>query len=255
MRYFVICLFVLFTWAMHADEIQLKNKLAQARPGSFLVVEQNKIFTFLHIRDCKAPTIEIEEVSIPTASYARRPMPWQTWFECGAPGHTAWLISRVNVDTGRFEATYSCMHRGWIDLSDSNPFLTTLLNLRFQEVPEEERRRIGLPPGRNKVDRRPLWSPRLIVNGRQVTNIPFHSYKARWPSDGSELARKWVEIYLPAPSPDDTSWYPAYFPYWIEVEGKIGNAKARVVDSGLEAQSPAPWIDYNSPQRTFESFL
>ncbi len=233
-----------------AGEVQLKGKLAEAHSGSYLVIEQNKTFTFFHIYDRFDNAAIIEEVSIPTASFARNPMNWKLWFESGAPGHTSWIMSQVNLDTGVFEETFSFTHRGWIDMSSSNPFLTTLLNLRFQEVSMEQRRRIGLPPGHNKADHRPIWNPRLVVNGCVISNTSFYAYKARWPSDRTELSRKIIEIYLPADIQTETSWFPAYFPYWLEVDGKIGSAKARVVDSGFEARSPKPSLPKRSPQLT-----
>lgn len=244
----LVCTFLIFCGALSAGEIQLKGKLAEAQPGSYIVIEQNKTFTFFHIHDRFDNAVVIEEVSIPAASFARNPMNWKTWFESGAPSHTSWIISQVNLDTGIFEETFSFTHKGWIDMSSSNPFLTTLLNLRFQEVSLEERRRIGLPPGHNKADHRPLWNPRLIVNGCVIPNTFFYAYKARWPSDGTELSRKIIEIYLPTDMNHGTTWFPAYFPYWLEVDGKIGSAKARVVDSGFDARSPKPSLPKRSPQ-------
>ena len=247
---FLFCTFLFLSATLCASDIQLKGKLAEAHSGSYLVIEQNKTFTFFHIYDRFENVAIIEEVSIPAASFARNPTHWKIWFESGAPGHTSWIMSQVNLDTGVFEETFSFTHKGWIDMSSSNPFLTTLLNLRFQEVSLGERRRIGLPPGHNKADHRPIWNPRLVVNGCAVPGTSFCAYKARWPSDRSELSRKGIEIYLPADSKPETCWFPAYFPYWLEVDGKIGSAKARVVDSGFEARSPKPSIPKRSPQLT-----
>ena len=244
----LFCTFLFLFASLCASDIQLKAKLAEAQPGTYLVIEQNKTFTFFHIYDRYDYTVVIEEVSIPTASFARNPMNWKLWFESGAPGHTSWIMSQVNLNTGIFEETFSFTYRGWIDMSSSNPFLTTLLNLRFQEVAIGERRRIGLPPGHNKADHRPIWNPRLVVNGCVIPGTSFYAYKARWPSDKTELSRKTIEIYLPADTQSEMSWCPAYFPYWLEVDGKIGSAKARVVDSGFEAKSPKPSIPRRSPQ-------
>lgn len=246
----LFCTFLFMFATLCASDIQLKGKLAEAMPGSYLVIEQNKTFTFFHIYDRFDNAAIIEEVSIPTASFARKPMNWKLWFESGAPGHTSWIMSQVNLETGVFEETFSFTHRGWIDMSSSNPFLTTLLNLRFQEVSIGDRRRIGLPPGHNKTDHRPIWNPRLVVDGHVIAGTPFYAYKARWPSDRTELSRKTIEIYLPAEIPNEMGWIPAYFPYWLEVDGKIGSAKARVVDSGFEARSPKPSIPKRSPQLT-----
>ena len=237
MRIFLALLFL--CCLASASEVLLKEKLGFAPTGSFLVLEQNRTFTLLYIHQRDEHKLVIEEVSIPAAHFAKHPMNWKVWFEKGAPGHTGWIISQINLMTGSFEETFSYTHRGWIDMSASNQFLTTLLNLKFQEVPDSERRKIGLPPGYHKVDHRPLWTPRLVMNGQVVAHVPFRAYKARWPADGTDLSRKYVEIYLPEPqTADQESPYPMYFPYWLEVEGKIGSAKIRVVDSGINANSP-----------------
>lgn len=241
--FLVICF---LTSVSFGAELKLRDKLAEAEPGSYIVTEQNKNFTFLHVFDRTDNSIILEEVSIPAARYMRHPLPWRDWFECGAPGHTSWTMSQIDLNSGRFEETFSFTHQGWINLADSDPFLTTLLNLRFQALPEEKRRRIGLPPGYRKPDYRPIWNPPLFVNGKRITHVPFSVWLARWPCDGSDLSRKYIEIYLPYDSTEAT--YPSYFPYWIEVEGKIGSAKVRVIDSGTEARSPKPALPLRPPQ-------
>ncbi len=122
--------------------------------------------------------------------------------------------------------------------------MMTLLNLHFHLVPDSERRHVGLPPGYGKPDHRPLWHPRLIVGGTIVGHVSFAAWKARWPADGSELARKVVEVYLPESAHDA---YPSYFPYWLEVEGKLGSAKIRVIDSGMESNSPQTRFPHRKP--------
>ncbi len=229
-------------------EISLKDKLAEAEPGSYLVTEQSKTYTFLHVYEKRGNSIVLEEVVIPAARFQRQ-LSWREWFERGAPGHTAWTLTQINLQSGTLEEVYSFPHQGWVDTSQADHFMTTLLNLHFKEVPDSQRRRIGLPPGYNKPDHRPIWSPRLVVEGTALQSIPFTAWKARWPSDGSELARKTIEVYLPevVHSPA-TPHYPVYFPFWLEVEGKIGSAKIRVIDSGMSAHSPKPHLPRRAPQ-------
>lgn len=234
-KFFCILLFICSIAS--ASEMCLKEKLALATEGSYLVIEQNKTYIFFHIHTMSTNAIVIEEVFVPTSTFAKKPMNWKEWFETGAPGHTCWIMSRVNLQTAAFEETFSFTRQGWIDMSESAPFLTTLLNLRFHEVSFAERRKIGQPHGHNKTDTRPVWNPRLIVNNQIVSNAAFTAYKARWPADGSELARKVVEIYLPDTNQDTTS-FPLCFPYWLEIEGKFSGAKIRVIDSGIYASSP-----------------
>ncbi|MCH9627142.1 MAG: hypothetical protein S4CHLAM2_07770 [Chlamydiales bacterium] len=251
-----LLIFCFLSSLLFGNELCLKNKLAEAEPGSYIVTEQNKNFTLIHIHEKNPQSVVIEEVTIPAARFARARLPWRTWFEKGAPGHTSWTMSLVNLNTGTFEESFSFTHQGWINLSNSDSFFTTLLNLQFRPVPENKRRRVGLPPGYNKTDYRPYWNPLLTVDGERIPHIPFVSWVARWPSDGSELSRKYVEIYLPC-SVDDPSVpaYPTYFPYWIEVDGKIGSAKVRIVDSGMGARSPKPPLPLRPPELIGEGKL
>lgn len=249
MKRFFITFLVLCSFASAAyaeSRMKLKEKLSEAIPGSYLVIEQNKTYTFLHVFDKTDRTLVIEEVSIPAARFAQNGMNWKEWFESGAPGHTSWMMSQINLQTGQFEETFSYTHQGWIDLSDSNPFLTTLLNLTFYEIPESQRRRIGRPPPHHKADTRPFWNPRLIVDNEIIAHSPFIAWKGRWPADGSDLSRKIIEIYLPYPQQNLNC--PTYFPYWLEVEGKIGSAKVRVIDSGMDAASPKGHLPRRAPQ-------
>lgn len=235
MRIGFFLLFLLFQTVSFGNVITLKDKLANAKPGSFLVVEQNKTFTFYFIQESGSSIATIEEISIPASRFKEANVNWRGWFEQGAPGHSSWTISYVNLLNGHLEKAYSCTHQGWIDLTHGTPFLTTLLNLNFQQIPDNQRRRVGLPPGYGKPDRRPIWNPRITVDGNPLA-IPCTVWKSRWPNDGSELARKLIEVYLP-----DTNMHPSipsFFPYWLEVEGRLGSAKIRVVDSGTGAVSP-----------------
>lgn len=244
---FLFVVFFFLASSLFASEFQLKWKLAEAEPGSYLVLEQNKNFTFFHIHSKSADYVVLEEVSIPAAHFSRETMKWKEWFEKGAHGHTSWMMSQVNLKTGMFEETFSFSHKGWIDMSDSDTFFTTLLNLPFYEVPEAERKKAGTP-GYNKVDMRPIWNPRLIVDGKALPDVSFSAFRTRWPSDGTELSRKLIEIYLPNAPEGSEITYPLYFPYWLEVEGKFGCARARVVDSGVEALSPKKNLPKRPPQ-------
>lgn len=237
MRNFLLLLYFLTSYAF-ANPLFLKDKLAEAEQGSFLVLEQNKTYTLLFVRSNTNDRLTIEEISIPAARYSQNPTPWRFWLANGAPGHTSWASSRINLLTGEFEETFSFTHQGWVDLSESNCFLTTLLNLPFEQLDDSQRRKIGTVSGHNRNERR-LWNPRLVVDGHTIPNIAFTVWKARWPNDSTEVSKKIIEIYLPEKIIEpNLPLYPTYFPFWLEVEGKIGSAKIRVVDSGMNAVSP-----------------
>lgn len=243
---FLICL--LFS-PLSASEISLREKLGLAKTGSYLVTEQNKTCTFLHINERGENYVILEEVVISAAQFARYQTSWRDWFERGAPGHTSWTLSQVNLETGTLEEIFSFPHEGWVENSEANHFISTLLNLSFNAVPDNKRRRIGLPPGYGKPDHRPLWTPILFIDGTPFKQVPFSVWKARWPGDGSELSYKVIEVYLPEEHhSSDIPDYPTYFPTWLEVEGKFGNAKIRVIDAGMGARSPKPRMPHRMPK-------
>ena len=236
---------------VYANDLQLKSQLSEASPGSYVVTEQAKSCALLYIREKVDNLLVIEEISIPFSNFTRQKMSWRQWFEIGAPGHTLWTVSQINLDTGVFEETYSYTHQGWVDMSDSNSFLCQLLNLNFSKIPICERKRVGLPPGVNKKDNRPIWNPRVFIDGVQQTNIPFSAYKARWHRDNSELSCKVINIYLPE---SNTENYPTFFPYLVEVEGKVANVKLRIIDAGIEARSARQPFSLKAPELNEEPF-
>ncbi len=248
---YLFTLFLLCS-ALIADEIQLKYQLNTAAAGNYVVTEQGKTYAFLYVREKNSSQIIIEEVAIPASNFTRQNIGWKQWFESGAAGHTLWTISQINLDTGSFEETFSYTHQGWVDMSESNSFLSTLLNLRFSEVPEQDRKRVGLPPGSNRQDNRPIWNPRVIVEGCALANVPFMAFRTIWPKDHTELSCKPIDVYLPYTI--EGANYPSFFPYLVEVEGKVGNAKLRVVDSGLDAHSPKQPLPYKAPELTSDPF-
>ncbi|MBS0623276.1 MAG: hypothetical protein JSS62_01480 [Verrucomicrobia bacterium] len=229
----------------YAEQFQLKSLLQQAQPGSYLVTQQGKTASLLHIKDKNNDFLVLEEATIPLCDFQRQKLSWKNWFEQGGHGHTLWTISVMNLHTGCFEQTYSYTHQSWIELSETNSFLATLMNLNFTETPAYERKKVGLPPGYGKPDHRALWMPRAVIDGHAVHTICFKAYRTRWPHDQSELSSRIIEIYLP----EDLSECPAFFPYWLEVEGRLGNAKLRVIDSGAEIQSPRTF----SPRLTLQT--
>lgn len=221
-------LFLLFSLPLFG--MTLKEQLKGAIPGSYVVTAQDKTNTFLFIRSCEEEKMVLEEVSIPTN---RAPIHWKAWFESGAPGHTLWTASLLDLHSGELIETFSFTHEGWIDRSEANAFFATLLNLPFQEIAQENRKKVGFPPKYGQPDHRKIWQPRLIIEGKEVAGIPFIAYETRWPNDRTELARRHIEVYLPYQAG-------SFFPYWIEVDGKVTAVRLHVIDSGFEARSPKP---------------
>ena len=218
--------------------LSIKEKLSDATAGSYVVTSQDKSATFLFIRSNEKGKLLMEEVSIPMS---RAPTDWKGWFESGAPGHTLWTSSLVNLKKGELEETFSFTHEGWIDQTEANDFFSTLLNLSFREIPETNRKKVGFPPKHGQEDKRTLWEPRLVVDGKIKKSVHFEAFETRWPNDHTELARRKIEIYFPGEGQ-------SFFPHWIEVDGKVTTVRMHVIDSGKEARSPKPKLPYRRPQ-------
>ncbi|NGX61403.1 MAG: hypothetical protein K940chlam9_00888 [Chlamydiae bacterium] len=233
--------FLIFATSLYGEELRLKDLLRSAEPGSYFVTEHSQLYTFFYIQDRQDETLFLEEVCIPAKRFVKAKMDWGKWFCEGAKGNTGWLVSQVDLGTGEFLDTFSYAHQGWVDTSDFRHFLSTLLNLPFYPVPENKRQKIGSPPPANRADTRRNWNPRFTYQGETIKNVPFSAWVSHWPRDKSELSGKYLEIYLPEHAEGDgLPNYPTYFPHWIEIEGAVGTAKLRVVDSGYTSCSPQP---------------
>ncbi len=205
----------------------LKDNLQRANPGDYLVTVQNKTYTLLHIKQIDENLMVIEEISIPTGKISIKNFPWKDWVLKGAPQHTAWVMYRVDLSTGETKDFFSYTRGVW-DKTAANNFLSTLLNLPFTKTTMKDRKKVGLI-GTGKV-----WQPKMVVNGQVIENVYFDAWKTKWPKDQSELSGRLIEIYLPS----EKAKYSAYFPYWLEISGMVGNAKIRIIDSGNDMHSP-----------------
>lgn len=232
---FTLLCFVSLSISAEEGDLFLRNNLPLAQKGDFLVAAQGKMATLLHTFDRTADTLAIEEISIPLKQLPRSFVSWKHWMEHAAPGNTSWVVYLLQISTGHMLQCYSMTRRCWIHLPEADNFLSTLLNLKFSKIPDWQRKKAGSPPLLGMPDRRPLWQPRLMLNGEEVKGVAFNAYRAHWPKDKSILSDKTIDVYLP----QDYQRYPAYFPYWLQISGTIGKAQVHIIDSGHEMQSQA----------------
>lgn len=209
-------------------ELLLRDNLSKARPGDYLVTGQNKNFSVMIIRSLENDQLTIEEITMPMSRVSGDSFSWRNWVEKGAPGHTCWVMYSIHLQSGTMNQAFSYTKNEWVTIPQSQNFLSTLLNLRLQKVPNKERKKIGPPPASEHGDRRPFWQPKMVVDGKAVEGVVFDAWRTRWPKDGTELSGKTIEVFVPA----ENDKYPSYFPYWLQVSGVVGNAKVRIVDSG-----------------------
>jgi len=233
-KIYIIFLFLAVHFHVGA-ELLLKDNLKKAEPGDFLVTAQNKNYTVLLIRSKDADYLSVEEITVPSSKISNSPsFSWRKWVGQGAPGNSCWLLYYIHLPTGAIQQTYSFSRRELVVVPQSQNFLSTLLNLHLNLIPEKERKKVGPPPPSDSLDRRAFWQPKLISEGKVVPGVTFDGWRTHWPKDGSELSDRTIEIFLPR----DSTKYPSYFPYWLQINGMLGKAKVRIVDSGKNLYSP-----------------
>lgn len=220
------CLLLLLTLPFLLQGALLEN-LRQARKGDYIVTVQGKNTTLIHVYDRNDPVLTLEEITAPTKDLPC-PTVWKSWIMHKAPRHTAWVMYSINLTDGKMLAHYSLTKNVMQDMSQANTFLTTLLNLHLEPIPDRQRKKVGRS--------HKLWQPRMVVDGREIPDVAFDAYRTQWPKDKSELSGKTIEVYIPTNSKN----YPSYFPYWLEISGLALQAKIRIIDSGSGMQSPAP---------------
>jgi hypothetical protein len=231
-------LFIFSIWHinLHAqNSLFLKDNLQRAQSGDYIVVSSNKTDTLMHIYDKQDQLITIEEIAVPESERKSQSLSWREWIHKNAPSHTSWVMYEIDLQTGQMQRYYSFSKQGWFEIPDADNFLSKLLNLKLNKLPDQARKKVGPRPN-SGPDMRVFWQPRMIVDGQVVKGVEFNVWQTQWPRDGSELSGKSIEIYLP----QDSQCYPSYFPYWLQVIGAVGKAKVRIIDSGSHLNSPKP---------------
>jgi len=228
----LILLFLLlcsFQTDLCADpKTHLKDNLRSAKPGDYIVTAQSKSFTVLHIYEKNGDTLTVEEISAPSVKLRLPTGSWKEWVLNGAPQHTSWVRYDIDLPTGIVKRFCTFSRNGWFETGQGDNFMSTLLNLRLEPIPLKERKRVGPPPSDGTPEWRSYWQPKMIFEGHEIKNVTFNALRTRWPKDGSDLSGKTIEIYIP----EENDKYPSYFPYWLQINGMVGKAKIRIIDSG-----------------------
>lgn len=224
--------------ALFADSLFLKDQFQKAKSGDFVVLEQDHMITFMHIHTKKDNTILLEEICLPDANLKNlRKNPhfsWSQWFQDGACKNTSWIIYEISLTNGAVLKSYSFTKKCLLNPSQIENFLPTLLNLPFEPIVEQNRKRVGKAPPSGERDKRAFWQPRMIFDGNVIRDVLFDGWKAVWPKDHTPLSGTVIEIYLPKNSKNALP----YFPYWLQVSDAIASLKICLIDSGKNAKSP-----------------
>lgn len=205
------CFFFFVFASTNLSGFELRDSLDTAKSGDFAVLILEKQLVFLHVPERHENLITFEEITAPSALQEKIQNNWEKWLLDGAPGNI--LREKAVIDIKKNTPS-----------SKNLEFLTTLLSLPLEPVQEYELKKRGPKPQSGEFDFRPLWKPPIIVDNKEA-NIPVHAWKTTWPDDGSDLAKKYILLYL-AEKPAIQ-----YFPYWVEVKGLV-NFKIHIIDSG-----------------------
>lgn len=240
MRNYFICFFLLILSAF-GNEFCLKERIAKANPGDYIVTEANKMITLLCIRSIHAETLLLEEISAPLENLKNRPNSWAEWVKQKAPGHTSWSMIEIDLPSGQILECYSFSRSGWLHLSQKESLFATLLELPMRSVPPEKQRKIGPPPIAGEPDFRKIWTPPLTFEGKKIPHAEFDVYETTWPQDDTELSGQEVSLYF-----DRAKECP--LPFWIQVRTSHATAALRTIDWGKNL----PPIHRTIPRRTPE---
>jgi hypothetical protein len=234
-----LCSFTLLS----GEELRFKDRLEKAKCGDFFVTQTNKMITLAAIRSISPSTLLLEEISVPEQNL--KPLPdsstaWTSWIKAKAPGHTSWSMIEIDLENGQVLECYSFSRSAWIQFSQKESFLSTLLLLPLKPVDPDKRRRIGPPPLDGEPDRRKVWNPPMIADGKKIDRAEFEAFETEWPKDGSELSGKTITLYF-----DKDKRVP--LPYWIQVDTAHATAALRTIDSGKNLPSPFRTLPRRAP--------
>ena len=219
-----ICGAVLFCHPIEASTV-LQERLLKAKMGDYIVTESNKMISVLAIRSLTPKSIILEEINVPSQAVDPHSFSWPEWVRQHARGHTSWSMLEIDFENQQLIECYSFSRSAWVELSSQESFISTILGLSLQPIPENELRRIGPEPLDGESDTRKIWKPPLFQDGAQLNAIEFDVYQAIWPNDGSELADNSVFLYF-----DKNGCSP--FPAWIQMTTTHAVASIRMIDSG-----------------------
>jgi len=213
------------------SSFSLKEKIDQAQIGDFIVSQQSKNYYILFIRHLDASILQLEEISIPEAKLKSIKNQWQDWIKQGAPGHTAWVVYTIDLKKNEMKECYSFNRKGWLSINQQEAFLIALFSLPLEPVASSQRRRIGPPPINGEIDRRAMWNPPVIINGKKGSQPNIKVFTTNWPDDDSPLAHCKLELYFDGKRPD------FLFPCWIEISTPHYTQNVRIIDSGTGMHS------------------
>ena len=184
---------VLFCFVLCSFTVQERIE-EKGRSGDIVVLEQASTVYILKLS--KDP-LSLFIVKAPKQLLERtKKTSWIEWLKEGTDGASDTLLTRLS------------------DLPTHFPELSALLALDWKELLPTSRKKKGSQPLAGEIDFRPLWNPKVIVEGKSLSNCPSLACEAFWPKDGSETAGKRIVAYFP-----ECEGVVLWFPYWVDLPG------------------------------------
>ncbi len=227
----LIALFLLFCSIAHPKGT-LKERLVKSTPGDYIVTEQGNAYSLLLVRSIDKKRLVLEEISIERSKVDLKKLSWKNWVEKKAPGAGSWTAMCIDLEKNTLSQCFSYLENQWLFIDKSDYFLGQLFTLQLKPTRDNERKRIGPAPMPGEIDRRKLWKPQHVLEGKKNKKAEYEVLRSTWPSDKTKLAGCIIELYLDASRPD----FP--FPYWMEVQSPHYTFKLRTIDSGSGMKSP-----------------
>ncbi|MBX7067399.1 MAG: hypothetical protein K1X28_09225 [Parachlamydiales bacterium] len=241
MKHWVLCFLLVSAALFGAPPFRMKERIEKAKVGDYMVTEAGKMITVLSIRSISPNSLILEEISVPSQNLKKRPDSWPEWVKANAPGHTSWSMIEIDPKSGQLLECFSFSRSAWIQLSQKESLIATLLFLPMKKVSPDKQRKIGPPPMPGEPDFRKVWVPPLVFEGKKLESPNFEVFETIWPKDDSELSNQEVMIYF-----DHEKQLP--FPFWIQVQTSHATAALRTIDSGKNL----PIIHRKIPRRVPE---
>ncbi|NGX63036.1 MAG: hypothetical protein KR126chlam6_00442 [Candidatus Anoxychlamydiales bacterium] len=228
MRHFKYFIFILFIFSFgYANESFFKSRLKSATKGDFAVFEYNKIYSVLSVFDVSLDKVILEEITISKDSFDKK-VSFRDWIESRAKEHTSWTMYEIDLKKDIIKDAFSISKNAWIDIAKTESVITKLLELDLKKIRDSERKKIGAPPLMGEVDRRSIWQPIKMFDGKKISRAKFDVYRSIWPDDNSVFSLKRFDIYF-----DDSF----AFPYFIEVNNGHMSYMIKAIDSGKNIKS------------------
>ncbi len=236
--------FICFLFLLPASlfcSVHLKEKVARAAPGTFVVVEQGKMCTLLHIYANQQNAVLVEEISVPTY-LKQNDQDWKAWAESGAPGHTSWILFELDLLENEVSECYSFTQKSHLPTEEISFFVKHLFALNLTPLTENKQLQRGATAKAGEVGLSKPWSPPMIRNGKRVKGAEYEVYETTWPREsGSVMAGKKIILYFDK----QTQSFP--FPHWIQTGNRGLKQKIRAIDSGIGLSSPKEGLPRRPP--------